>query len=197
LDGIAPSFAIPWLAWPFHDYFGTLSLLDEDLVSFFRSLSSTPSILENTLIIVMADHGFYAHPYSSTHEGLLERRLPLFLIRIPEKLSTRISNLRNIVKGNAERVTSHYDVYKTLSQISQMAGDPADQKSEGFRDGLGQSLLQPIPEGRTCRQAGIPDTWCACNLPSPTAGSGETAIPETSLLDIQPFHLLRIRDFIG
>lgn len=185
LDGIVPYFTIAWLCWPQHDHFGTLSSLDTDTASFFRDLSSSSS-WDNTLVIVMGDHGFYSHAYSSTYEGALERRLPLFLIRIPERLNEQIPNATKLVKENSNRVVTHYDVYETLFHISHLH-EPMN--NEEPRRGV--SLLRPIPVGRTCREAWIPNTWCACNLMSPQHDS-ENDIPDYVYLRPDGFKLFNL-----
>jgi hypothetical protein len=159
LNGRVPTFLMPWLCWPFHDFFRTLGLLDEDLLSFFKELRGIPEVLERTVVVVMGDHSFYQPPYGETHEGLLERRLPLLLLRLPETLKAH----QEALEENAAQVVSHYDVYKTLLEISRLPGGALPREGEG----LGLSLLSPLPKGRTCADAGVPPTFCACNLPPP------------------------------
>jgi len=186
LNGILPSFTMPWLAWPFHDYFNTLSALESDTLEFFQTLGESKEILENTVIIVMADHGFYKGDYAKSEEGLIERRLPLFLLRVPKRLTRFIPNVESIIEANSKQVTSHYDVFKTLFQLSQM-GKTHLEKSKLDEDeiGFGRTLFESFPINRSCEEAGIPGQWCACNLPEASGGNWIDAGPK-EVLQLHP-----------
>ena len=50
-----------------------------------------------------------------------------------------------------------FDIYRTMRVLLAWPdASPGDATP---------SLLEPMPEGRTCADAGIPDTYCACRNP--------------------------------
>jgi hypothetical protein len=188
MNGLVPVFSMPWLCWPQHDFSGTLFKLENTTMNFFQSLKNEPSVFENTVIIVMADHGFYGGPYAQTHEGLLERRLPLFLIRLPAKLNTKHPEYLDRVRENSQRIITHYDIYQTMLHLAQLAARSSesllDNNVQNLTRKFGKSILEFIPKTRTCADAGIPDVNCACNLPPPP--TRWTNVPPVMLLSKHP-----------
>lgn len=49
------------------------------------------------------------------------------------------------------------DIYRTMRVLLSWPDAPPGASTP--------SLLEPVPEGRTCAEAGIPDTYCACRNP--------------------------------
>ena len=50
-----------------------------------------------------------------------------------------------------------FDIYRTMRVLLAWPDAPPGDATP--------SLLEPMPEGRTCADAGIPDTYCACRNP--------------------------------
>ena len=147
-----------------------LQSIDDTMYNFFLELGREKALLENTLLIVASDHGFWGHNYSHTHEGLLERRLPLLLMRAPENLSKMYPQLSEYIQSNSHRITSHHDIYQTLIHIAHLASGRTERPKKvlgSSEQDNEYSLLEPIPVGRTCEDARIPAPICACNLPLP------------------------------
>lgn len=194
MNDIVPMFLMPWTCWPQHDIFGELFHLDETMLHFFKEIGNSNEILENTVIILMADHGFYSGLYANTPEGLLERRHPLFLIRLPEKLASSHPEFFKNIQDNANRITSHYDVYKTMKHLREIASSTSTAVStleQDFKDSVvGRSLLLEIPEKRTCTEAGISKSRCACNLNLPSA-EDKDVIPDSLRLAVEKKYVQR------
>ena len=184
-----PSFSINWLCRPQHDKMEALKSIDDTLSNFFLELGRQKALLENTLLIVASDHGFWSHEYSRTHEGLLERRLPLLLMRVPENLSKRYPQLSGYIQSNSHRITSHHDTYQTLIHIAQLVSGQTKRRKkvlESSEQDYQYSLLEPIPVGRTCEDAHIPAAMCACNLPLPD--DTESHVPSQVQIPHEMFH---------
>ena len=65
----------------------------------------------------------------------------------------------NLVNNAKYRLVSPLDIWKTMKSIINnniQPNPPRENSSPGL------SFFSPIPEERTCKQAGIPEHWCAC-----------------------------------
>lgn len=113
--------------------------------------------LNNTLFILMGDHGARYYQVRSTVPGKLEERLPYFSFLFPkwfqEKYPEAIKNLRT----NAKRLTTPFDMYYTFKEFLQFSGTGLGNDSQ-----RGMSLFKEVPLSRTCEKAGIAPHWCAC-----------------------------------
>ena len=111
--------------------------------------------LNNTLLIVMGDHGWRYGDFRQTVQGKLEERLPFFTMTFPERFKAKYPALDKNLKINTQRLTSWYDSYATLNHILTYPKEP---------DGVvnGKSLLTEIPAVRSCENAHIPSHWCPC-----------------------------------
>lgn len=111
--------------------------------------------LNNTLLIVMGDHGWRYGDFRQTVQGKLEERLPFFTMTFPKWFKEKYPELDKNLKINTQRLTSWYDSYATLNHILTYPKEP---------DGVvnGKSLLTEIPAVRSCKDAHIPSHWCPC-----------------------------------
>ena len=65
---------------PSHRNNNEMSMLDEELRDYLKKLVDD-GLLDNTLLIVMADHGSRAGKVRASDQGKLEERLPFFTLR--------------------------------------------------------------------------------------------------------------------
>ena len=75
---------------------------------------------ENSLIILYSDHALRFGSGLNTTANLYEQRLPFFYIRVPDSLSLgglNASQLREVVRANQHRLTSHLDVHATMMHV--------------------------------------------------------------------------------
>ncbi len=59
---------------------------------------------------------------------------------------------------NQNRLTSHFDTYATMKHMLQIPFGPPYKSNRT----IGRSFFEPIPEMRTCDDAGIAVHWCLC-----------------------------------
>lgn len=111
--------------------------------------------LNNTLLIVMGDHGLRFGPVRTKVQGKLEERLPLFAMAFPSWFAARYPKLTKVLETNTDRLTSWFDVHATYRHILSYPDLPMNEKR-------GISLFEEIPVSRTCANAGITDHWCPC-----------------------------------
>ncbi|XP_045168547.2 uncharacterized protein LOC123531552 [Mercenaria mercenaria] len=130
-----------------------LMLIDKHNVQFLKYLKNH-NILENTFVIVMSDHGLRYGSFRMTEQGKLEERMPYFGVYAPKRFRTKFPVKYKALVENTKRLVVPSDIHKTLLEI-------IDEKGEETERSV-YSLFSPIPETRTCSDAGIDAHWCAC-----------------------------------
>ncbi|XP_028399834.1 uncharacterized protein LOC114523171 [Dendronephthya gigantea] len=137
-----------------HDDINLVENIEPDLISLVRDLK-TKGQLNNTLLIVMGDHGARFGQIRMEIQGKLEERLPLFSMVFPPWFSAKYPELYKNLRTNTDRLTSWYDVHATFRHMLNYPHMPSDIKH-------GQSLLEEIPASRDCAQANVAPHWCPC-----------------------------------
>jgi hypothetical protein len=74
--------------------------------------------LDNTLLVILSDHGNRLVPYSyKTDTGRMERKLPFLSLRLPKKLWNTKYQLN--AKNNKNKLIAAYDIHQTLRHFLQ------------------------------------------------------------------------------
>ena len=84
-----------------HDYLERLFWIDNDLNDLLKDLF-TESFLNNTLLILMGDHGHRFHPIRHTFAGKIEEKLPFFSMMVPKMLLDKNPFLADVLKQNTQ-----------------------------------------------------------------------------------------------
>ncbi|GMR62931.1 hypothetical protein PMAYCL1PPCAC_33126 [Pristionchus mayeri] len=143
-----------------HDDINLIGLIDDDFSFWLQSISDD-GLLDDTILIVMADHGHRFAKLRETHQGQLEERLPFYSFALPKDLraTEEGEKMYKNLKMNKDRLSSPFDIHQTLHDILDF---PADLTTEQSVKSRSLSLLRPIPQSRNCDQAGIAPHWCTC-----------------------------------
>ena len=128
--------------------------IEPDLLSLLKDLRQN-NHLDNTLLIVMGDHGARCGEARSLLQGKLEERLPLFSLTFPPWFLEKYPEISKNIKRNTDRLTSWYDVYATFRHMLSYPEVPTNLTH-------GQSLFTEISSSRSCSQANVADHWCPC-----------------------------------
>lgn len=129
---------------------------DDDLRNFIFDLE-TGGFLNNTLLIVMADHGARFDTVRRTLSGKLEERMPYMSLRFPPWFEKRYPNLIKNVRTNVHRLSTPFDLHETFKDFLKFDGvGLGDIRHRGI------SLFKEIPKSRTCAHADVAPHWCAC-----------------------------------
>ncbi|UYV74235.1 hypothetical protein LAZ67_11002565, partial [Cordylochernes scorpioides] len=150
-----PYFALTWINSLTHDYLNHGSMGDEFYERFLRK---TRPYLNNTIIVLLSDHGMRWGSIRETTIGKLEERLPMFWVILPERFKKEYPELAANLRINSQRLITPFDLHATLKHILTLGDHSVTESPPGF------SLLKPVPVNRTCEEAGIADHWCACFL---------------------------------
>ena len=128
---------------------------------------------DNTLLIVMSDHGFkFGH--DSTLQRL-EQDWPFMSIRLPKSYWN--TEFQTNLVNNRNKLITHFDLFKTLKEffyINKLGGVQTVLKNKKCRELFkknnhkvralrGISFMENIPMNRSCVDAMISNTFCLCN----------------------------------
>ncbi|VDK85954.1 unnamed protein product [Litomosoides sigmodontis] len=145
-----------------HDDVNLVEVADEDTMLNLKKLKES-GVLDNALVIVMADHGHRFAKFRATHQGQLEERLPFFSLSLPKKFreSDKGRTAWKNLKANKARLSTPFDIHATLLDVLHW---PAEQELNTMGDikSRSLSLFRPISPSRTCEEAGIEMHWCTC-----------------------------------
>ncbi|WKX93783.1 hypothetical protein Q1695_011224 [Nippostrongylus brasiliensis] len=138
-----------------------LELVDEYVKSALENLYVTGA-LDNSISIIMGDHGNRISLIRYTYTGSIEERMPLMAIRLP----TNFKHLYPIQYANfltnKWKLISNFDIHQTLKEITLKYGSTELRTLK--KEGRGISLFEEIPATRTCRQAYISENFCTCMI---------------------------------
>ena len=130
-------------------------------------LSIPPTVWNNTVIVLMSDHGLHYGSYLQSPQGLKERSQPLFTIHLPSTNLVSPDQLEAL-KHNKHLVTTPYDVYQTILDLLVPKNFNVRQSGE-----YGSSLVQRLPEDRkSCASVPvIPSQACELVEGTPRGGN--------------------------
>ncbi|EGT35503.1 hypothetical protein CAEBREN_29956 [Caenorhabditis brenneri] len=161
-----PRFSFMFQGLLSHDDINLVGVEDEDVAAHLKTMNSE-GLFDDSIVIVMADHGHRFAKLRETHQGQLEERMPFFSISLPKqlKMTEKGKVMEKNLRENAEKLTSPFDIPASLIDILNLPDDSEEKDSNQMQDASHQrslSVFRPIPEDRTCAQAGIEAHWCTC-----------------------------------
>ncbi|KAK9884739.1 hypothetical protein WA026_007584 [Henosepilachna vigintioctopunctata] len=159
-----PYFAFFWSSSLSHDDLNKPRIGDEVYLNLFQNLHEN-QYFNNTIVIVMSDHGIRFGSFRQTYQGRVEERLPFLFIRIPQEFEEKYPIATSNLKRNALVLTTPFDLHETLVDLASPNNLLDQFILEGRRKSkskFGLSLFHKIEPTRTCEDAGISDHWCTC-----------------------------------
>ena len=152
-----PKLSFSWLSDYSHSSTDILKTADEDLLEFIKELNRK-NHLNNTLLILMSDHGARFDKVRQLVQGRYEERLPYLGMLFPKHFQQSFPMLMKNFNNNMKLLTTGYDLHATLNHIL----EPDFYQKKMYKTLHGISLLSPIPINRTCADASIQPHWCSC-----------------------------------
>ncbi|KAI5644585.1 hypothetical protein NE865_03474 [Phthorimaea operculella] len=141
--------------------FNKIASADGPFVDFLNGLLKR-GVFNDTLLVVMGDHGPRYDYIRQTLQGRLEERLPLLAIRLPDTLkATRPEAFENL-RSNVDTLTTVHDLHATILDVLDMRHHWNKYKVPGADLTRGLTLLEKINKSRSCSEAGIETHWCTC-----------------------------------
>ncbi|XP_026669249.1 uncharacterized protein LOC108624917 isoform X1 [Ceratina calcarata] len=159
-----PYFGFFWTISVSHENANGLSSMDGKLLGKLKQLEQD-AVLNDTVIVLLSDHGMRWGPIRNTFVGWYEERLPFLYLWLPEWFRAERPEAYSSLLANQHRLTSPFDLYETLREVLNLSGGQADP-APGCPNC--HSLIGgPVPRERGCSDAGISSHWCACTAFEP------------------------------
>ncbi|XP_037518464.1 uncharacterized protein LOC119395561 [Rhipicephalus sanguineus] len=152
-------FAFMWINELTHNSLNSAGYADEPFRRHLELLHASGT-LDNTVLVFLSDHGLRFGDLRSTYIGKFEDRQPFAFVAFPRWFLEQNPKAAGNLRVNQFRLTTHFDVYATLSELLDYPNIERAQTT------YGRSLLHEIPEERTCADANIGPHWCVCNVRS-------------------------------
>lgn len=130
--------------------------LDSDLTSFLKRVMKRPEVV---YIFLEGDHGMRYGDWKRSEEASYEWKLPAFFLIMPHETLRSVFNSYNRLLMNTFRLTTKYDIRKTILAIS------AKVKNLNFEFDKDEGVVmfrRQIFTDRTCKRMGIPMFYCSC-----------------------------------
>ncbi|KOX79261.1 hypothetical protein WN51_09063 [Melipona quadrifasciata] len=154
-----PYFGFFWTISVSHENANGLSSMDRRLLDKLQRLERE-GVLNDTMVVLLSDHGMRWGPIRNAFVGWYEERLPFLYFWLPEWFRVERPDAYASLLANRRRLTSPFDLYETLRQVLALSGGLADP-SAGC-PGCRSLLAGPVPLERGCADVGVSSHWCAC-----------------------------------
>lgn len=150
-----------------HEKPGYAALYDNATLNALKYFEETGE-LNRSLVVLLSDHGWRVGQVMDLEQTRLENRMSFAFLLLPKWFRETYSAAYENLKENQYRVTTPYDLHATLLDIANYKKELSDeaiqkkQIAKNYYSNKGSSLFLPISPERSCAQAGIDETWCAC-----------------------------------
>ncbi|KAI8126342.1 hypothetical protein FF38_09154 [Lucilia cuprina] len=176
-------FGLFWANTFSHNDISDCSAMDEHIMNYLKKFKQMGT-LEDTIVVFFSDHGMRFGPIRKTHSGHLEERLPFVFLWLPPNLKQNYPSFVNALNVNKNRLTNPYDTHMTLKHILRLTGRVQNETVLNKSDACPkcQSLLEPVPQNRSCLDVAIEAHWCTCLLYESIYKNSKTVVNLTHLL---------------
>lgn len=165
----SPYFSFFWSTTVTHDDFSRTETIDNDFNRLLVNLDEK-QLLNKTVLILMSDHGIRFGDFRNTYQGMMEERQPYLFIVVPKEFRQKYPQAVENLRVNKKRLTTHFDLHETLKDLANstmFTGKVLNVRHAKLMNTTkiprGISLFVPIPDTRTCDEAGITPHWCTCH----------------------------------
>ncbi|KAH8294743.1 hypothetical protein KR018_002393 [Drosophila ironensis] len=158
-------FAFFWQSQGVHDYFWYGLRSDNHYFHILQDLKRQ-NVLDNTLVLLLSDHGLRFGNFTRTLQGIKEMSLPTLIAIYPKWLQARFPLAIRNLHNNARRLVTAFDIYETLKDVlnlQNLSDERIRERTQQLQNNRQVSLFLPIPEERSCQSAGIAPHFCMCN----------------------------------
>ncbi|CAM1326503.1 Uncharacterised protein g9271 [Pycnogonum litorale] len=151
-------FLFGWINSMTSDEAEMASVADRFYHDFFRTLRQS-GVLEDTIFFFLSDQGIET---ADVRNANVERRLPFNFLYLPPRFRQRHPGAVKTVEINSRKLTTAFDVYSTLVNLTGDAKTVNLLQSSNLRGS--NSLFGDISDARSCATCGIHPNLCPCGL---------------------------------
>jgi hypothetical protein len=137
------------------DELNNYAVMDSKFHDFLLDLNKSEA-LDNTILILLGDHGLHGHDWKDLWREF-DHRNPFLQLLIGKNVIGSTDIIKHL-KANNDKLVSHGDIYMTFAQFSNTLLPLLLPNAINL-------FREEISNERTCRTAGIPDEWCNCWVP--------------------------------
>lgn len=110
-----------------HDDYNLVGAVDEDLLQFLKDLNHS-NMLNNTIFILMSDHGHRFADIRNTIQGKQEERMPFFSFTFPKWFKTKQPRAYANFMSNLDKLVTPFDLHSTFLNMIHLENlDEIDQ----------------------------------------------------------------------
>ncbi|KAH7969388.1 hypothetical protein HPB52_017543 [Rhipicephalus sanguineus] len=161
-----PFFVFAWFVDITHERLNNAAYADEPFRQVLEALYASGA-LNHTVLAFFSDHGMRKGDIRTTYIGRLEDIQPFAFLVFPPWFLEKNPEAARSLRVNQHRLTTPFDLHATFVELVYY---PVRKRP---RTAYGLSLLNEIPEQRTCVDASIKCKWCSCNV------QGDAAVSRT------------------
>lgn len=170
-------FGFFWMNRFSHDDANFIQFIDPLLERIIAEMT-TENLLNETVLVVVSDHGSRIGQVRQTTIGEYELNLPVLYFVFPKWYQEKyLRRFENFYENAGHRLITLFDVHRTLVDIAN-PGSNVDPKTDTTR--RGRNLFGSISEFRSCEEAGIPKEFCGCGLNEVYLDVGSDLVRELS-----------------
>lgn len=149
-----------------HEDLNNPHIMDETYVNFLTDLDQD-NYLNETILILLSDHGMRWGDIVQTDQGRLEGLLPLLGILFPEEFKRRYKLAFENIQRNVHRLSTPYDIHETLLDLLNLNSLEDIMIRKRINTSITSinksSLFLPISASRNCSSVAIAEHWCPCH----------------------------------
>lgn len=172
-----------WLVTYSHDPNRIPTLLQNRLIQFFEKIKRLGA--NNTIIILLGDHGIRYGPQKIPVESFYDEQLPMLFMKFPRAFKKKhIAEFRSLII-NQRRLITHCDLHSTLWNILKLSDDSVTIKPPEFCPQC-SSLFVEKSKYRRCESMEVHTRWCSCHVLNEvdSADIAANRVPQTLLQNI-------------
>ncbi|KAL7637228.1 UNVERIFIED_CONTAM: hypothetical protein RMT77_011940 [Armadillidium vulgare] len=156
-----PYFSFLWSTSLTHDRLSYTGLVDKPVLKFLKRMHEN-AFFDNTILLLISDHGIRFGGIRETYIGKKEESLPISFILVPKWFKEKHSKAYENLLYNQNKLTTTFDLHETLKDILFKRYKKDDYVSHSYSLSKGgMSLFRKIPTSRNCFNAGISLNYCA------------------------------------
>ena len=161
-------FSFFWTSTMSHEFINHPALIDKELSDLLTKMEVN-GYLNNTVLLLLSDHGASHGDFMETYQGKTEERQPLLYFILPKWFKQTYPEAHKNLIINRRRLTTPFDIFETFHDLLTPELLESSSIQSRLKEILDKSILPrstslflEVSPNRTCKIAGIANQWCTC-----------------------------------